>query len=190
LATEFCASHDIFSDIPPLVDRLEALKIEEGELVAVGCPCDISAMYPIGGVEEGDFNITITITGLDTGRPKAEGLACLFDDKVQVPAHVVSTDTVLCTVPSLAHLAAVASASQSGQATTAAVIITGRGAAFPGEEKINKKANERTPAQEPRGWATRGFRLASCCCSSPFSCHRPCKKLSLTSETESWCQSS
>ena len=87
--------------------------------MAVGCPCDISAMYPTGGVEEGDFNVTLTITGLDTGRPKAEGLACLFNDKVQVPAQIVSTDTVLCTAPSLAHLAAVASASQSGQATTA-----------------------------------------------------------------------
>ena len=52
LAVQFCASHNIFSDIPPLVERLEALKIEEGELVAVGCPCDIGTMRPMGGVVE------------------------------------------------------------------------------------------------------------------------------------------
>jgi hypothetical protein len=113
LATEFCASHEIFSDIPPLVQRLGSLKMEEGELVAVGCPCDISAMYPNGGVETGGFNVTLTIQGLDTSRPKATALACLFNSNVEVEAHILSTDTVMCTVPSLAHLAAAAATASS-----------------------------------------------------------------------------
>ena len=67
--------------------------------MAVGCPCDISAMFPLGLEAAGGFNITLTISGLDTNRPKATGLSCLFNDVVEVPAKAVSVNKVQCVAP-------------------------------------------------------------------------------------------
>jgi hypothetical protein len=103
LAGDYCLAHDIFATIPALEEALAATRAEEAELIAVGCPCDITAMYPLGGVEEGGFNFTLKISGLNTGRPKATGLACLFkgmvNDSVKVDAAIISTDTVQCIAP-------------------------------------------------------------------------------------------
>jgi hypothetical protein len=73
LAEEYCTAHEIFARIPDLQEALGQIESEEAELIAVGCPCDISRLYPLGGVGEGGFNVTMTISGLDTTRPKAQG---------------------------------------------------------------------------------------------------------------------
>ena len=101
LSSQYCASHDLFSAIPALHDTVNALNAEENELVSAGCPCDISGLWPEGGDEEGGFNVTVTISGLETSRPQASGLTCLFNDLVSSPAHVVSEDSVICLVPAL-----------------------------------------------------------------------------------------
>ena len=99
LTSEYCEAHEVFSATPAIETTIAASRAEEAELIAVGCPCDIVGTYPLGGVEDGGFNITLTISGLDTRRPKATNLACKFNDLVEVPAEIVSIDSVQCLVP-------------------------------------------------------------------------------------------
>ena len=103
LASEYCDAHDIYATIPALLDFIATIRSEEGELISVGCPCDITALYPLGGVEEGGFNVSMTISGLDTRRPKATGLKCFFNDEIEVAAEIISKDTVLCVAPAQAN---------------------------------------------------------------------------------------
>ena len=143
MASYYCDTHELFTDVPPLLQAAASVATEEAELVAVGCPCDITSIYPLGGVEEGGFNVTMTISGLDTSRPKASGLTCLFNGMMETPAQIVSTDTVLCVAPPLAQLMATFSFNSSidgsnhpGEVQLVPVDL--RGAAF----KISRSTNK------------------------------------------------
>ena len=123
LAVEYCRSHDMLSSLPDLQDTLSAIKQVEGDLLAVGCPCDISDIFPAGGVEEGGFNITLTVTGLDTRRFTGKDLACVFNAAVEVTAEVLSSNMLRCTVP--ASLSVLANATNQVVSNAPAGVASG-----------------------------------------------------------------
>jgi len=128
LAADYCDAHTLYSTVPAIRSTLLELQSEEAELIAVGCPCDISAVYPLGGEEGGGFNISVTIGGLDTTRPKAKGLSCIFNGMVVVPAKTVSGDSVQCVAPSAVAANISANSTRAGEVQLASIEV--RGAAF------------------------------------------------------------
>jgi hypothetical protein len=54
-----------------------------------GCPCLITKISPTGGIDEGGFNVSVTVQGLDTGRSSIGGLSCLFDEQLQVFFYLI-----------------------------------------------------------------------------------------------------
>ena len=125
LASDYCDAHTIYRTVPATRKLLSEVQAEEAELIALGCPCDISAVYPLGGEEGGGFNISVTVAGLDTRRPKATGMSCIINGVVKVPARAVSVDTVQCEAPSAIAANISGNSTRAGEVQLASVQVVG-----------------------------------------------------------------
>jgi hypothetical protein len=111
--------------VPAIRKLLSEIQAEEAELVDLGCPCDISALYPLGGEEGGGFNISVTVGGLDTRRQKATGMSCIINGVVKVSARAVSVDTVQCEAPSAIAANISGNSTRAGEVQLASVQVVG-----------------------------------------------------------------
>ena len=119
LAASYCEAHRLSEEIYSLDKYIAILGTQKQVLMSVGCPCNIEGIYPLGVAEEGGFNITISISGLDTTVPAAEGLKCLINDKLEISAVPVTKGSIICNVPALNAIPGMASMQRTARNSSA-----------------------------------------------------------------------
>ncbi|KAJ1490346.1 hypothetical protein T484DRAFT_2018774, partial [Baffinella frigidus] len=104
LARRYCTAHQMRNSISEGLSDASGANSLIAALIDVGCPCDIAAVYPAAGADEGGFSLRVRVDGLDTTRTAAVDFVCVFNDALEVPAVVNGTDAVRCDAPPYASI--------------------------------------------------------------------------------------